>query len=838
MDMKSLLDIIPDGGFPDWISRLLDTASCGITVADATLPDLPLIYVNRTFERLTGYRAEEVLGKNCRFLLEEDRQQPPLKELRQALAEQREVQVVLRNYRQDGSLFWNELHLAPLFDAGGKLTHYVGIQTDVTAYKAAQAEMEQQHRLFSLCLEAIPFGVLVLDACGRIAFANHAARLITGKSFEAGSPVKDLATYCQVALADTGTPYPMEQMPIMQALAGQSATASDMTIRRDDQIVPLYVSASPICDLKGEITHAVAIFADITEIREKETRLAEEEARHKALLNSSIDAVITINTAGIIQSVNPACERIFGYQPQELLDRNVKMLMPEPHHSRHDRYLQNYLKSGEAKVIGIGRETMAQRKDGSLFPIELAVTEVKLPRGILFKGIVRDISKRKAAEALVAKTLDELKKSQQDLLSLLNQFRVASLIVGADQRVEFVSDSCDTLTGIDRAVIVHQPWERALPCGRQEKEQLQQMLSVPLAKRHRITLHWQDQDRKVHWLECDVRDDPRDPARRIVLLYDVTEVHQLRQAAEQSHYGRMLGNSEPMFQLFRLINDVAQGNWTVLIEGETGVGKELVAHSIHAASPNRDGPFIAVNCAGLNETLLASQLFGHRKGAFTGAVADQEGFFEAAHGGTLFLDEIGDLPMNMQASLLRALQEKEIIRLGETRSRKVDVRILAATHKDLSSEVHAGRFREDLLYRLRIARLYVPALRERKEDLSLLVEAFRRESSKMTDKIPPPFSAEAMQCLANYDWPGNVRELKACVDYAVIHCQSNRIQPQDLPPEIIRSPEVDDTAAESLQPEADERSRITNALQQTGGNRLKAAKLLGISRATFYPPER
>jgi PAS domain S-box-containing protein len=752
--------------------------------------------------------------------------------LRQALDERREVAVILRNYRKDGTLFWNELRLAPVFDDQGLLSHYVGIQTDVTAQREAQAEVQRQARQFYDCLDTIPFGVLVVDAQGRIFFANKAASAITGRALEPGSMIADLATYCQVTLAGTDRPYPNETMPIMRALAGDTVSVTDMEIRRNNRAIPLHFSASPIYNLQGNITQAVAIFADISEIREKENKLKEEEARHRAILNSSLDAIITADTSGSIQSVNPATERMFGYSPEELLGHNVKLLMPEPYHSRHDRYLENYLKTGRAKMLGTVREMSALRKDGTVFPVDLAVTEIKLPRGSLFKGIVRDISERKAAEALAEHTLAELKKSQENLLVLLNQFRVGTLMLDADHRVEFVSESCEHFAGIDRNTAMGQPWDQVLPFGIQSKLQLQQLLDLLPAERHRITLHWQGADQKAYWVECDVRDDPQVPNRHILLLYDVTEIHRLRQTIEESRYGRMIGNCEPMRELYRLINDVARGDWTVLIDGETGVGKELVAHSIHAASPRKDGPFIAVNSAGLSESLLTSQLFGHRKGAFTGAVKDQEGFFEAAHGGTLFLDEIGDLPLSMQASLLRVLQEKEITRLGDTRTRKVDVRILVATHKDLANEAREGRFREDLLYRLRVARLFVPALRERKADIPLLVEAFLSQSYHFSSRAQPRFGTEAMQCLLNYDWPGNVRELKACVDYAVIHSKGECINPQDLPPELSRG-----TASSVIEPMVavgNERGRILAALEKTGGNRQQAAKLLAISRATFY----
>jgi PAS domain S-box-containing protein len=834
MDVKSLLRVINTEEIPDWLSGALDSASCGITVADATQADMPLIYVNRTFELMTGYPVAEVLGRNCRFLQGPERDQPGLEEIRRALAERREVEVVLRNYRKDGALFWNEVRLAPVFDDRGRLTHYVGIQTDVTAEREFQAEAQRQAQHFYECLEAIPFGVLVVDAEGRIFFSNQAASVIMGKSFGPGSSIRDLAEDCRITVAGTDRPYALEATLIMRALAGETATASDLAIRRGDRLVPLHISASPLHGIHGEVTHAIAVFADISEIREKENQLAEEEARHRAILNSSLDAIVTIDTSGIIQSVNPATERIFGYSRAELVGQNVRWLMPEPYRSQHDDYLRKYLKTGLAKTVGRVREMVAQRKDGTVFPIDLTVTEVKLPQGTLFKGIVRDISKRKEAEALVAQALAELRKSQENLLVLLNQFQVGTLILDADHRVEFVSESCDRLAGIDRTTALSQPWDQVLPLGMQSKLQLQQQLDLPPAERHRITLHWEGGDHKSYWVECDVRNDPQDPDRHILLLYDVTELHELRQAIEQSRYGRMLGNSEPMRRLFRIIGDVARGDWTVLIEGETGVGKELVAHSVHAASPRRNGPFIAVNSAGLSESLLASQLFGHRKGAFTGAVADQEGFFEAAHGGTIFLDEIGDLPLTMQASLLRVIQEKEITRLGETRSRKVDVRIIAATHKELAREVREGRFREDLLYRLRVARLHVPSLRKRQADIPLLVEAFLGHSYHISGRPQPRFGAEAMQCLFQYPWPGNVRELKACVDYAVIHCLGGRVNPKDLPPEIGRAAVAAVVRPEAMPMAGDERTRILAALEKTGGNRLQAAKLLGISRATFY----
>ncbi len=230
-------------------------------------------------------------------------------------------------------------------------------------------------------------------------------------------------------------------------------------------------------------------------------------------------------------------------------------------------------------------------------------------------------------------------------------------------------------------------------------------------QRAKIAVNLDRSDGRRVWLEVDVKDDPRDPRGKIFFLYDVTEVHDLRRLLdERAQFHDFLGKSKPMRQVYQQIREVARVDSTVLIEGETGTGKELVARAIHSSSYRKDKPFVAVNCAGLTESLLSSQLFGHKRGAFTGAIEDHQGMLEAANGGTLLLDEIGDIPMTVQNQLLRVLQEREINRLGESRPRKIDVRVLAATHRSLSDEATKGNFRSDLFYRIRVARITVPSL--------------------------------------------------------------------------------------------------------------------------------
>ncbi|MBM4149657.1 MAG: AAA family ATPase [Lentisphaerae bacterium] len=299
-------------------------------------------------------------------------------------------------------------------------------------------------------------------------------------------------------------------------------------------------------------------------------------------------------------------------------------------------------------------------------------------------------------------------------------------------------------------------------------------------------------------------------------------------AARVTFHG-MTAASRSMHEVFRTIADLASVDSTVLILGETGTGKELVARAIHEASGRKDKPLIVMNCAGLSDSLINSQLFGHKKGAFTDAVSDQKGFFEAANEGTLLLDEIGDIPMNTQTRILRALEQKEIVRIGETVPRAVDVRVLAATHKDLDEEVRKGSFRADLLYRIRVARVSLPPLRARKDDIELLADTFLARIARNSSKPARSFSPDAVAALRSYPWPGNVRELRNAVEYALITCRTQEVSPQDLPPELAAGR---DGSRDS--DHGSERNRIARAIEQAGGSRDEAAALLGISRATLF----
>jgi two-component system, NtrC family, response regulator AtoC len=316
----------------------------------------------------------------------------------------------------------------------------------------------------------------------------------------------------------------------------------------------------------------------------------------------------------------------------------------------------------------------------------------------------------------------------------------------------------------------------------------------------------------------------------------------LREEIRKEHkFEDILAKSAKMQEIFRTISKIAEYKTTVLVTGESGVGKELVARAIHRRSTRRGGPFVPVNCGAIPENLLESELFGHQKGAFTDAIADRRGLFEEANGGSLFLDEIGELPLGLQVKLLRVLEDDKIRRLGETRDIKVDVRIITATHRDLTAETKAGRFREDLFYRLNVLPIHAPPLRERKDDIPLLIDHFiTRNNTRLGTNIRG-LDTETRRLLYEYSWPGNVRELENTIERAMVLAEGDQLVAADLPERIreARDPVQMQLASGELSVKKTmrviEEILIRRALQKTKGNRTRAAEVLEIShRALLY----
>ena len=326
-------------------------------------------------------------------------------------------------------------------------------------------------------------------------------------------------------------------------------------------------------------------------------------------------------------------------------------------------------------------------------------------------------------------------------------------------------------------------------------------------------------------------------------LMDISEIDRLdkkvelltRQLDDAEGYCGLIGLSSEMKNVCGIIEKAAKSDAPVIIMGESGTGKDLVARAIHDRGNRRDGPYVQVNCAALNESLLESELFGHVKGSFTGAFRDRKGRFETAHGGDLFLDEIGDIPLSIQIKLLRALETKQFEHVGADRSISVDVRIITATNKNLIELISQNKFREDLYFRINVLPIHLPPLRKRKEDIPLLVETFMRRLIHQTQKKITGIERDAMNALVDYRWPGNVRELKSVLHYAFTIAESGAININHLPPQVMAHAQPNEAIQSSLKvKDSRQKNELIEALKEAGGNQTRAAEILGVNRVTVW----
>ena len=353
---------------------------------------------------------------------------------------------------------------------------------------------------------------------------------------------------------------------------------------------------------------------------------------------------------------------------------------------------------------------------------------------------------------------------------------------------------------------------------------------------------------KEHQIECRHQDRPKQTAivttsplldqegtfiGAVLVIRDITRISDLeRELRERHKFKNIIGKSRKMQNLYGLLEDLADLDTTVLTTGESGTGKELVARALHYSGSRASKPLVTVNCSALAESLLESELFGHVKGAFTGAIRDKQGRFQAAHEGTILLDEIGDVSPGIQLKLLRVLQEKQFERVGESSPTKVDVRVIACTNQDLREKVRAGEFREDLFYRLKVMEIELPSLRERLEDIPLLVDHFCSGFNKGFKKNIQGLSDEVLRVFMSYPWPGNVRELKHAIERAFVLCRGSTITLDHIPSEIREYSGAERPAPEKVP--AEEPEEILEALNQAEWNKARAARLLGIDRSTLY----
>jgi len=572
---------------------------------------------------------------------------------------------------------------------------------------------------------------------------------------------------------------------------------------------------------------------------------SEPQTIFEKLFETSPDAIVVSNEKGQISSINSQVERLFGYNRQELIGQSVEILVPERFRDAHPRHREAYNSQASVRPMGVGLQLFGRRKDGSEFPVDIMLSPVEAAEGRVVISVIRDISDRKKAE-------EALQRSEQQFRALFEFSPDA--IIASDQEgcITEVNARVESMFGYQRGELLGQPIDSLVPERFRHTHPARRKEYASAARVRPMGAGLELYGRRKDGTEfpADIMLGPVETAEgRVVLsvIRDLTEKREAEEALRRSElqkryleeelntearFEEIIGESVLLKRVLKLVETVSATDVTVMILGETGTGKEVIARAIHQLSPRNEHVMVKLNCAAIPAGLLESELFGHEKGAYTGAIDRKIGRLELAHEGTLFLDEIGDLPLELQPKILRALQEKEFERLGSNKPIPVNVRLVAATNRDLAKMVAEGQFRSDLYYRLRVFPILLPSLRERREDIPLLVRYFvDRHARKLYKKIET-IPDETMRALTRWDWPGNIRELENFIERAVILTKGP----------VLRAPLSELAMAEEIAPvrdsslEATEREHILRVLRETkgkiGGSDGAAARL-GLIRTTL-----
>lgn len=549
------------------------------------------------------------------------------------------------------------------------------------------------------------------------------------------------------------------------------------------------------------------------------------------LLRHAADAIIAVDQDRRVLSMNPSAEALTGYSEREATGQPCARILGSSVCGEQCPFHEAFYQDRQVTSFDV----RVSNRRGEQVPVCINTSVLRDASGRKI-GVVESIRDIRHILKLIEqreRAVEETRKLAAQLEAILESTGDAILAVDLDGLIVSFNSAAEELLGYRRDEVLGRPVEeicRGEFCPL--RETLERGEGLPASE---LNLRVRDGSLVPVWFRTALlRDGGRKITGAVAIFRDLREVRQLRADWREAHgLDRLIGKSAAMRAVRERIQQVAPTDTTVLILGESGTGKELVAEILHSLSPRWDKPLVKVNCAALPETLLESELFGHVRGAFTGAVSDRKGRFELAHGGTIFLDEIGDLPLPLQVKLLRVLQEREFERVGSTRTIRVDLRVIAATHRDLETMVAQGQFRQDLYYRLNVVPIRIPPLREHREDIPLLAEKILDELAARTGNRRKHLTPQALRRLMDYDWPGNVRELENALEYAVVTSSDDWIQPEDLP--ALRSPtgRAGREAALSAARSQAEREALVAALESSA-TLSEAAQRLGVSRATLW----
>jgi PAS domain S-box-containing protein len=736
----------------------------------STRPDGSAEFFNQRWLEYTGLSAEQAQDWGWKVALHPDDMPRMLETFHEALGLGRSFEVEGRFRRWDGEFRWFLFRGSPFLDGSGKVVKWYGTNTDLEERKRAEDALRVSEQSFRLIVDGIAGMVAIMTSTGEMQVVNRQVSDYFGKTLEG---LKGWSTSDVVHADDLPS--------VISAWRHSVETVSpydvDHRLRRADGAYRwFHARGLPLVDTDGRIVLWYVLLTDIDERKRASETLQQSEERYRTVLETATDAVISIDPGGQIIFANPATTKTFGYQIPEMIGQPLTMLMPEYMRELHKAGFQRYQETNERHIHWQGVQLTGLRKSGEEFPIEVSFGEVVKDGQHIFTGFIRDITERKQAE-------ERSRAQEVELRQVLELAPQHITVLGPDGSRLYLNRA-----GLSYYGLTLEEWqscdaERLFHADDRERMMSERKIKFLSDSPHEVEARLLRNDGKYRWFLFR-RNPIRDGLGHITRWYSSATDIEDRKEAEQrlqhenvalreeidktSMFEEIVGGSPALRSVLARVAKVASTDSSVLITGETGTGKELIARAIHKRSHRSGRAFISVNCAALAPSLVSSELFGHEKGAFTGAMQRRLGRFELADGGTIFLDEVGEFPADIQVALLRVLQEREFERIGGTQSIRVDVRVIAATNRDLEAAAANGTFRSDLLYRLNVFPIEAPPLRKRIDDIVMLLEYFVQRFAKKIGKTFRMIDKRTLELFKSYDWPGNVRELQNVVERSVI----------------------------------------------------------------------
>jgi len=799
------------------MKSILKAAPVGIGLVKNRVFD----WVSERMFGMLGYAEDELLGKSARIIYESDEEFERVGTVKFAEIRERGIGTVETRFkRKDGGTI-DVLLCSSAIDRKDLSKGVIFTALDISERKQAEEALREGEGRYRAIVDSQRELVCRFLPDGTLTFVNEAICRLLGQAREE-------------ILGQNFYPYihPDDREKTRKNLASLSkenpvASNEERVILPNGELRWWHWNNQALFGDRGQLVEFQAVGRDVTARKEAEEKLRESEERHRVLLESSPDPVVVYGIEGKATYINPAFEQTFGWSSEELLGGRIDFV-PEENWPETREAIARMLRGERIQSF----ETKRLTKDGRILDIQLSSSlftgQDGKPAGNIV--ILRDITQQKSAQ-------EAMRASEEKFRALFDHMPAMAFVIDRDHRLvasnwsfskkmgDQVISSTLELLGVPQPTkeFWHGVEEQVIKSG----QPTWYVEIVNSTRKGRLYIESRkqpifDQNGSVSMV-IGLATDITDYVKSQISL--AQEVKELRVQISRETGPTIIGKSKSMSEVLSRVKAIAEPETTVLITGESGSGKELVAEAIHHLSNRAKQTLVKVNCAALPESIIESELFGHVKGAFTGAVSNRIGRFEAAHRGTIFLDEIGDISPGVQVRLLRVLEEKKIERVGDYKPIKVDVRIIAATNQNLTNLVQKGRFREDLYYRLNVFNIHVPPLRERTEDIPLLVAHFLNACSRAMNKEITSVSDEAMKCLLQHNWRGNIRELMNVVESACVLCAGETIRTEHLPP-----------IFESWVPGIDAASEtdIREALRLAKGNKAKAARLLGIHRSTLY----